>query len=208
MPPEAVAPVVEAMTAAGVAMPGIEADAATASTLASAWAERHGVGAEPVLAMRLRELTALHQPTGVPGALRTATDDDLPAVIEWIAGFGAAIGESPPKDGELRRRVAAGLLAWWEVEGSPVCLVGRTVPVAGVVRIAPVYTPETHRRHGYAGACTGAVSAAMVAAGHTCILFANLANPTSNAVYARLGYDVVGVVVRYAFAGPIANALP
>jgi GNAT superfamily N-acetyltransferase len=62
-------------------------------------------------------------------------------------------------------------------------------PAAGMVRVIAVYTPRELRGHGYAGAVTTTVSRAALDAGaDDVVLFTDLANPTSNALYQRLGY--------------------
>ena len=61
--------------------------------------------------------------------------------------------------------------------------------VGGMVRVDPVYTPAHLRGRGYAGAVTVEVSRAALAAGATdVVLFTDPANPTSNALYQRIGY--------------------
>jgi predicted GNAT family acetyltransferase len=76
----------------------------------------------------------------------------------------------------------------WDDEG-PVSLVAIQPAVAGVVRVGPVYTPPDRRRHGYTGMAVAEVSRRMFAAGaSTCMLFTDLANPTSNKIYAEVGY--------------------
>ena len=73
--------------------------------------------------------------------------------------------------------------------------------MAGVARVGPVYTPPDHRQHGYGGAVTVAVSQGALDAGAgQLVLFTDLANPTSNALYPRLGYRPVqdSVVLRFA----------
>jgi len=72
-----------------------------------------------------------------------------------------------------------------------VALAGLTPPAAGVVRVGPVYTPVGSRRLGYGGGVTHAVSRAALDAGQRVVLFTDLANPTSNALYPRLGYRPV-----------------
>jgi predicted GNAT family acetyltransferase len=79
-------------------------------------------------------------------------------------------------------------------------MAGAHQPTAGVVRVAPVYTPSEHRRRGYGGAATVAVSqAALDASAADVVLFTDLANPTSNALYQRLGYRPLEerVVLRF-----------
>ncbi len=69
----------------------------------------------------------------------------------------------------------------------------------------PVYTPPGLRRRGYAGALTVAVSRAALDAGaDEVVLFTDLANPTSNALYQRLGYRPVEdrIILSFAAAPP------
>jgi len=80
----------------------------------------------------------------------------------------------------------------WEDEGRPVAMAGFSSPVAGMARVGPVYTPVGSRRRGYGSAVTHAASMAARAAGATeVVLFTDLANPTSNAIYQALGYRPV-----------------
>ncbi len=70
-----------------------------------------------------------------------------------------------------------------------------------MVRVGPVYTPPELRGRGYAGAATAAVSqAALGAAVREVVLYTDLANPTSNALYERLGYRPVEDRVIFSFA--------
>lgn len=88
----------------------------------------------------------------------------------------------------------------WEQDGQPVSLAGLTRQVAGQVRVGPVYTPPGHRGRGYGGAATWAVSQAALDAGAAqVVLFTDLANPTSNALYQRLGYQPVADRLVLAF---------
>jgi predicted GNAT family acetyltransferase len=71
-------------------------------------------------------------------------------------------------------------------------MAGVSRPAAGMVRVAAVYTPPDRRGRGYGGAVTAAVSRAALDGGATdVVLFTDLANPTSNALYQRLGYRPV-----------------
>ena len=70
-----------------------------------------------------------------------------------------------------------------------------------MVRILIVYTPPEHRGRGYGGAATTVVTRQALDAGRIgdVVLFTDLANPTSNALYQRLGYRPVEdrVVVEF-----------
>lgn len=71
-------------------------------------------------------------------------------------------------------------------------MAGLTLGSLGTVRVAPVYTPPALRGRGYAAAVTAEVSRAARAEGaEEVLLFTDLSNPTSNALYHRLGYRSV-----------------
>jgi predicted GNAT family acetyltransferase len=99
----------------------------------------------------------------------------------------------------VERRLEAGHFWLWE-DGGPVSLAANTEPVEGVVRLHFVYTPPERRNRGYAGgACVAGLSGRMQGAGHRCILYTDLGNPTSNSVYRRIGYRAVAEGLRYRF---------
>ena len=79
-------------------------------------------------------------------------------------------------------------------------MLGVGAAVAGVVRIGPVYTPPQARRRGYAGSAVAAASRRALAAGaRACTLFTDLENPTSNKIYAEVGYERTGTWEEQAF---------
>ena len=83
-------------------------------------------------------------------------------------------------------------------------MAGLTRAVAGMARIGPVYTPPALRGRGYAGAATAAVSQAALDAGtREVVLYTDLANPVSNALYERLGYRPVEDRVVLSFTLPV-----
>ncbi|MFG2722452.1 GNAT family N-acetyltransferase [Streptomyces sp. NPDC048416] len=66
---------------------------------------------------------------------------------------------------------------------------GRRCQASAHARIGPVYTPPGLRRHGYAAAVTSAATRLAQNRGAAqMVLFTDLSNPTSNALYQRLGY--------------------
>lgn len=81
-------------------------------------------------------------------------------------------------------------------------MAGMIPMTAGQIRVAPVYTPAHLRGRGYASAATAEASRAALDAGATeVLLFADLANPTSNALYQRIGYVPVADFTVYDFSG-------
>jgi predicted GNAT family acetyltransferase len=155
-------------------------------------------------------LADLVLPAGVSGRFRAADLDDLDLVHQWTVDFHAeaAGDERVPARAASRAKIERGLAWLWidVVDGleQPVSYTGGAVPVRGVHRIGPVYTPPEFRAHGYASACVAQVSNLERAAGASEIcLFTDQANPTSNKIYQALGYVPVADTVNLGFvAGP------
>lgn len=67
----------------------------------------------------------------------------------------------------------------------------------GIGRVGPIYTCENYRCRGYAGFLTAFITSKLLQSNSRAILFTDAANPTSNGVYRRLGYEVVGDSIEY-----------
>ena len=163
-----------------------------ASPIASRLARRIGATTQR-MATRLFRLDELAVPD-VAGTTRVATGSDRPLLREWYAAFGEEARDSVAGSDEAVDHMLAWGQAWlWTDDaGQPVSLAARRAPNAGSARVGPVYTPPAHRGHGYGSAVTAAATADVLADGAIPVLFTDLANPTSNKIYQRLGYRPVG----------------
>jgi GNAT superfamily N-acetyltransferase len=149
---------------------------------------------------RLFELGDLVEPRPVAGRLRPAVLDEQDLVGSWYDAFmrdadeqaGRRPGESPhesPTGEELARGIAGGrIFVWADDDDTPVNVTAATMPVYGVSRIGPVYTPKAQRGRGYASAAVYAVSRLLRDSGERPCLFTDQANPTSNRIYEAIGY--------------------
>jgi len=160
---------------------------------------------------RLHELRHLVQPPAVPGELRLAAEDDVPMATAWFEAFmsdadeqagrarGTSAHEAPDPSEILRRIRSRGLWFWVDESGEPVHLTGTTPPAFGVARIGPVYTPPSQRGRGWASNAVAEVSRLLELDGARVCLFTDQANPTSNRIYAALGYrpivDMANLVI-------------
>ncbi|MFD7710887.1 GNAT family N-acetyltransferase [Streptomyces sp. NPDC059786] len=189
----------------GRPLPGVNADRDTATAFAGAW-QRHA-GAVPALheRERLYRLGRLTPPEPFPaGRGRVAGEEDRERLVLWHREFVTDMGgTSFADDGSWAdTRIAAGRITFWETpDGTPVSMAGVTPVVAGQIRVTPVYTPAPLRGRGYGGAATVEASRAALAAGAAEVLiFADLANPTSNGLYQRIGYRPVTDFAVYDFS--------
>lgn len=188
-----------------------EAAVAFASDLAPELPALHGVvgarGACEAFARRWRDLTgrdhafrvhlrqhALTAVADVPAAAgmpRVADEADMPWLHDSHLAFivEAGVHDSPERVRlSLPTRVARGDLWIWDDEGRA-AFAGYNDAAPAFARVAPVYTVPDRRRRGYATALVAALSRELIARGkRNLFLTTDVANPTSNAIYARIGF--------------------
>jgi predicted GNAT family acetyltransferase len=192
--PEVVRAIGAAAAATGVPVHGAIVPVELADDIAE------GVGRRGVPHMGERIL-ALHDyvaPEAVRGTLRAVTEADLDHVVRWIDEFTTEAGVLVV-DNRAAARASIGRLWFWEVDGVPVSMAGHAslvaTPGSVVARIGPVYTPPAHRGRRYGSAVTAGVVEHLLPDVDAVMLFTDASNPTSNAIYERLGFRHVADVV-------------
>ncbi|MFF7333539.1 GNAT family N-acetyltransferase [Streptomyces sp. NPDC008150] len=183
------------------------ADRDTARAFAGAWRQRTGAAAERSWWTHLYRLGTLTPPQPAPqGRGRVAGPEDRDQVVGWCREFCVEVGEQRSLDlidaGSWDdSRFGDRHFTFWETaEGAPGSMAARTSVIGGMVRVDPVYTPARLRGHGYAAGVTVEISRAALNAGATdVVLFTDPGNPTSNALYQRVGYVHVADFEGYRF---------
>ncbi|KUM78428.1 GNAT family N-acetyltransferase [Streptomyces curacoi] len=184
------------------------ADHDTATAFAEAWQRHTGAASVPFWRTHLYRLGTLTPPQPrAEGRGRVTGEKDHEQVVRWCREFCVDVRENVSMDAIdagswADTRFADKHFTFWETpEGVPVSMAGSTSMVGGMVRVDPVYTPAHLRGRGYAGAVTVEVSRAALAAGATdVVLYADPANPTSNALYQRIGYVHIADFAGYKFS--------
>lgn len=176
-------------------LPGVTAPTETARLLATAYRAQTGGASELRTSMALHAVAPeelVDPPRPAAGRLRAVRAQERELVVDWYLAFVAESEIEEPTAAARRAalsRIERELLFVWDDGGEAVSLIGRTVAVAGVPRIGPVYTPPALRGHGYASTAVAALSRTMFAEGaRRIVLFTDLANPTSNKIYRDVGY--------------------
>ena len=190
------------------ALPGVQGAVPEVDVFAAAWRARHQVQVRVVFEQGIYALRAVADVARAEGSFRAATSDDHSLIVAWYKAFTReALNEEPPEE-DLERRIrrrldsSAGGLRLWEHHGERVALCGFSGRTPHGIRIGPVYTPPEYRGRGYATSLVAAVSAELLASEFSfCFLFTDLANPTSNAIYQRIGYERVCESRQIAFEG-------
>ena len=157
---------------------------------AGSWTERVRTAAVPEDAQRLYLLGRLVSPEGVPGRLRRADPSERELIIDWWYRRSRSRPDcrpatlSPAVDSAL----ATGRLFVWD-DGEARCVARATSRSAASPGSAPCTRRPTSGAAAIAAACVGALSEwNRKEEGANSVLYAQLGNPSSNAIYRRLGY--------------------
>lgn len=201
-------PLVAAVRADGVSVPGVVGNRPTVETFVDRWTAVVGGAAELSMAQGVFALDKVETLSPVSGRPRRADRGDRDLVLDWYTAFSleAFTGEGPVRD-LLERSVDLHLdgddssVVWlWEDDGETVALAASGGRTPHGARIGPVYTPPPHRGRGYASAVVAALSSWLLASGRDfCFLYTDLANPTSNSIYRRIGYHQVAESAEFEF---------
>jgi predicted GNAT family acetyltransferase len=160
---------------------------------AAAWEGALGCSSRTLRGLRAFELRDLRAPSTDSGRARVVEATDSGLLEAWCDAFIHDIGDDPAPGHAAKaaaRFIARGDMMLWVTEEEPVSMaaINRRTPSSSCV--AWVYTPPQHRRRGYGSAIVAALSQRELAAGASwCSLFTDIANPTSNHIYAELGYE-------------------
>ena len=203
MPTDAAAVLAHVLHARGEQVDGVNGALPAARTCAGELARLQGRVAKTAVHTRLHEASVVVDPAAVPGRLRPAREDEASLALDWFAAFGRDADEMAGReagshhdlaedlDGMHRRIGEERLWFWVDEEDRPVHLTAHNLPAFGAARIGPVFTPREHRGKGYAGNAVAQVAQQLLDRGARPCLYTDQANPTSNALYAALGFEPV-----------------
>jgi uncharacterized protein len=205
----AVAPLVDDAEAAFGSLPGVVGPKERVAEFARVWADRMGAQTRLELAQRIFSADHVDPPEAVAGRMRDYEAGDRDLAIQWMDEFTAeALPENAPHPEssaefvDHRDEDPDGGLVFWDDGDRTVSLGGFGGRTPNGIRVGPIYTPPDLRGRGYATALTAALTARLLGEGRRfCFLYTDLANPTSNRIYQRIGYRPVSDVDLWTFAG-------
>jgi predicted GNAT family acetyltransferase len=134
-----------------------------------------------------------------PGHLAPARREDTDTLVSWIKGFSEDTGEEGNPEDILEAGLKNHTLFVWH-DRKPVSMAASSRPTPNGICVNLVYTPPELRKQGYATATVSALSRMLLERGKSfCSLYTDLANPTSNSIYQKIGYRPVLDCYHYRF---------
>ena len=158
------------------------------------------------MAQKIYQLDEVILPANIPGQLLQAQEIHTSLVGQWVYEFSCESLPHEPttveKTTELAiQKIKNGDVYLWQCESGEIVsmnFVGR--PTDNGISVSAVYTPKHLRKKGYASALVAKTSERMLQFGRKfCVLYTDLANPTSNKIYQNVGYNEVASSKHFVF---------
>lgn len=164
----------------------------------------------PIMHMQMwiHQLQQVQPVIQAAGYLRLAKMRDRDLLVQWYQDFEAEACHDTSRISPtvIEQKIQQGGLYLWE-DGVPVSMAGGQHSTLAGGRIGPVYTPPEYRQRGYATACVAALSQTLLDQGcRSCFLFTDQANPTSNHIYRKIGYQRMCDWTDYRFGSATKGA--
>ena len=187
-------------------IPGVVGDKQLGDLFADLWCEKHGTKIKFTMAMRIHRLDMVNDVPLSSGKLRVATMADKELLEKWFHAFHIDVGgqDADNPEANIAPGLKKGWIFLWE-DGRPVSMAVKTRPTEKGMSVGGVYTPPELRGRGYATSCVAELSRNILRSGKEfCMLYTDLANPTSNSIFKKIGYKEVGDSVQHMFEIPKA----
>ena len=182
--------------ARSISLPGVTGALPESERFAEAWTREAHAGARRHMTQGIYSLTRVRPTPACPGRARRAGGEDRELLVQWVGAFVDETAVSPDREHMqymVDRRLAGGDEGFWLWDDDgPASMAGFGGATPNGIRIGPVFTPPELRARGYATALVASLSEWLLRGGRRfCFLYTDLANPTANEIYRRIGYESV-----------------
>jgi hypothetical protein len=203
MPPVAVKQLVEHMSSLPDKVSGVIGPKPAVEQFKDLWLARQGIRVRSMMQQRIYQLERVTPPPPVAGTMRLAREGDRRLLEQWNLGFSIDSGLGNDRQSAIAfadHDITTESRYFWELDGQPVSMAGFGGQTPSGIRVSRVYTPREQRGRGHASALVAAMSQKLLDQGRKfCFLYTDLANPTSNSIYQRIGYRPVCDSAHYTF---------
>ncbi|ANY66728.1 hypothetical protein BBD42_09825 [Paenibacillus sp. BIHB 4019] len=187
----------------GIEVTGISGSPELAGLFARVYPPLTGQSQRLHIKLEAYRCPVVRQPSGIAGAIRKASAEDIKTVAGFIAAFTQeAYGQQVEVASQIpaaAEMVESGELYVWVEAEKLVSMAAIAHRTARHARINAVYTEPDARNHGFASALVAEVSAIIVAGGLEPMLYAEVQNPAANKAYRNIGFRPSGQIFEYRF---------
>lgn len=183
---------------------GVIGDKEIAGRFAEAWIAETGATVKVQMDEGLYRIDALTRGLEKsPGNWRVANKRDAELLEAWYLLFekDTGIGASSHKEASMKieQFLDDKEVYVWEDGGETVSCMKKSRPSKHGITVSFVFTPEKHRRKGYARTLVAEVTEELLLEYDFVMLYTDLKNPTSNKIYTEIGYEKIANPVHLKF---------
>jgi uncharacterized protein len=194
MPDPALAALTDYFLKESITFPGVVGPKNMSQLFAAHWKNRTGRNSRRKMSQRIYACERVVVPVYSRGYLRPAMANDEALLVEWAGEFCRDAGiedEVEYMKARIPNEIAKHSLYVWDDDQIVSMAVVQRETARGIC-VSLVYTPPYLRKQGYATSCVAALTQRMLDSGKRfCCLYTDLTNPTSNAIYQKIGYEPV-----------------
>lgn len=186
-----------------VEVPGILGPDSLVKPFVAEWEMLNEVTSSIHMKQLVYQLDVVNEVPRTAGKLVEARNTDHGLIADWLVQFGEEANAVMTKEaaGNLATQFLENRSVYlWEVNGQPVSMVNRSRRTKHGSTVNAVFTPDEHKRNGFATSSVAALSEKLLAdEAQFCSLYTDADYPTSNRIYKKIGYYEVGSSVVYEF---------
>jgi len=187
---------IDGLTKTDFSVGGVMTENELAEDFARMFTQRKGLQYSINKRQWIYELTQVNPDIPYFGNLRLAQASDMAFLPYWYTGFNNdCFGTASLVDIDADAYtylLSTGQFHILEADGVPVSMARKHRDMQTVSGVGAVYTPPYFRGKGYATSCVALLSRKILECGFSkCVLYTDLANPTSNSIYQKIGYKPI-----------------
>ncbi len=194
MPDPALIALADCFLKESITIPGVVGPKSTTQLFADHWKNQTGKSSCLKMSQRIYACERIVVQVSSRGHLRPAIESDDALLVEWSGEFCREAGlqdEIEYTKARIPNEIARQSLYVWDNDQVVSMAVAQRETAHGIC-VSMVYTPPHLRKQGYATSCVAALTQRMLDSGKRfCCLYTDLTNPTSNAIYQKIGYKPV-----------------
>ena len=184
-------------------IPGTVGEGNISDPFVENWCRLNSVTVVDRMPQLLYRLDSVNDVKLAPGKFQLAKKADSGLVARWGHAFHDELFTSVGRietEVSLADRIINNEVFLW-VDDGPVSMAVKSRPTGKGISVSGVYTPPKFRQQGYATSCVASLCRKILDDGYEfCTLYTDQANPASNSIYKKIGFNEICDSVMYTFS--------
>ena len=188
--------IVQHLLDTGIEVSGVMGEQETVRAFSDAWTAQTGDAAKTRMKQGLFRIDSLDKGwKKSPGTWKVASKKEGPLLEKWLMAFqketGLPLRTAAENKWKIEKFIEEKEVYVWEVDGEVVSCMKKSRPSKHGISVSFVYTPEQHRRKGYAQNLVAEVTEELLMEFDFVLLYTDSPTPASSRIYREIGYEEI-----------------